>query len=296
MNVDGIRALLAVVSHGSLGAAGRELGVTQQAMSARIRMLETELGCALLVRSPRGSTLTPNGELVAGWARPLIDAADRFEAAATALRSGRSNRLSVVASLTIAEHLLPNWIADAFPGGTADVVLAAGNSTAVADGVRGGRHDLGFLESPDVPADLRSVTVATDELVLVVAPTHAWASEREIPLERLAATPLAVRERGSGTRRALEVEIERAGLRLSEPAAELPTSLAIRAAVATGFAPAVLSALAVRDDVAAGRLRRVPLAPHPLVPRPLVRPLTAVWSGREPAPAARRLLESIARG
>src|SRR5262249_41726059 len=64
---------LAIARTGSLGAAAREFGLTQQAVSARLASIEAQTGVALVVRTPRGSQLTPAGVVVAEWADRLID-------------------------------------------------------------------------------------------------------------------------------------------------------------------------------------------------------------------------------
>lgn len=63
----------------------------------------------------------------------------------------------------------------------------------------------------------------------------------------------------------------------------------MRTTAATGFAPAAVSALAVRDDLHSGRLVRVEMDGEVIT-----RPVAAVWAGREPEPAASRLLAVIA--
>ncbi|HZK58792.1 MAG TPA: LysR family transcriptional regulator [Cryobacterium sp.] len=285
-----LRMLVAVGETGSLTSASVALAVSQQAVSARMRTLEGQLGTALVARSPRGSTLTENGRLVAGWAREVLEAADRLAAAVDTLRAGAAAHLHVAASLTIAEHLLPRWLiafregqarpGQARPGRAREgqvttVHLTATNSASVIDLVRSGSHALGFVETPDIPTDLQSLVIASDELVLVVAPGHPWARRRSgISAAELAATPLISREAGSGTRRSLEHTLAQLPrpLAMIEPAAELPTTAAIRATVVAGRVPAVLSALAVGDDVASGRLVAVRLTDVRLV-----RPLTAIW-------------------
>ena len=56
-----LEMLLAVAHTGSLNAASRQLGITQQAVSARVRSAEAQAGVALIARTPRGSSLTPGG-------------------------------------------------------------------------------------------------------------------------------------------------------------------------------------------------------------------------------------------
>ncbi|WP_231498867.1 helix-turn-helix domain-containing protein, partial [Gordonia alkanivorans] len=88
-----LETLQSVVSTGSLNAAAAELGVTQQAVSARIRAMETQLGVGLLTRTPRGSVPTQSGRLVAEWADRLLTLAGEFDAGLSALRLERRDRL-----------------------------------------------------------------------------------------------------------------------------------------------------------------------------------------------------------
>src|SRR5580693_6928295 len=68
-DLTGFDLLLSVTRTGSIGRAAAEHGISQPAASARMRLLEAQLGLALIERSPRGSWLTPYGALVAGWAQ-----------------------------------------------------------------------------------------------------------------------------------------------------------------------------------------------------------------------------------
>ena len=106
-DLTGYDLLLSVARLGSLGRAAAEHGISQPAASARIRHLEGQLGLALIDRSPRGSTLTPAGALVADWAQAVADAAAALDAGVTALRRERESKLRVAASMTVAEYLLP---------------------------------------------------------------------------------------------------------------------------------------------------------------------------------------------
>src|SRR5580698_1366370 len=110
--VHDLGALRAVGRQGSIAAAASVLGVSQQALSARMRTLERAMGITLLARTPAGSHLTEQGRLIVGWAEDVLDAADRLEAGLRSIRSGVSHRLSIAASQTIAEHLVPHWLVE----------------------------------------------------------------------------------------------------------------------------------------------------------------------------------------
>lgn len=288
-DLESLRLLVGVAATGSLSRAALAAGVSQQAVSARMAALERDLGLPLLARGPHGARPTEAGALVVEWATELLAAVDRFASAASALRPPAAGSVRVAASMTIAEQLAPAWLT-ALRAADPEVriELTAANSVAVVEAVRGGAADLGFIETPDLPAGLPHRTIASDELVVVVGPGHPWARRRSgiAPVE-LAAAPLVSRESGSGTRLALERALADAGLTPAPPALELSTTSAIRSTVAAGAGPAVLSILAVRDQLDQGALVQVRLRDLRII-----RPLTAVWrAGVEPAvPAAARLL------
>ena len=293
-DLTGFDLLLSVARTGSIGRAATEHGVSQPAASARMRLLEGQLGLALIERSPRGSKLTPAGALVAGWAQAAVDAAESLDAGLTALRRERDSRLRIAASMTVAEYLLPSWLTAlraVDPG--AIVALSAVNSAEVAQAVLADTADIGFVEAPGVPGGLHAEPVGRDSLTLVVAPAHPWTRRRAgVPAAELARTALVSREAGSGTRGYLEEALRaQAGLAWVPPAAELSSTTAIKAAVAAGAGPAVLSSLAVAAELAAGTLRAVPVTGVDLT-----RTLRAVWTeGRRLAGPALDLYAIAAR-
>jgi DNA-binding transcriptional LysR family regulator len=290
----GFDLLLSVARLGSIGRAAAEHGISQPTASARMRQLEGQLGVALIDRSPRGSTLTAAGALVADWAQAAVDAAAALDTGVTALRRERESRLRVAASMTVAEYLLPGWLTALRAAGSgAAVALSAVNSADVAQAVLTGSADIGFVEGPSVPDGLRTGLVGRDTLTVVVAPSHPWARRRSgVPAAELAATALVSREAGSGTRGFFEQTLRaQAGLGRVPPLAELSSTTAIKAAVADGAGPAVLSSLAVAAELSAGTLRAVTITGLDQK-----RTLRAVWAaGRRLAGPARDLYAIAAR-
>jgi DNA-binding transcriptional LysR family regulator len=291
-DLTGFDLLLSVARLGSVGRAAAAHHISQPAASARLRELERRLALTLLHRSTRGSTLTETGALVADWARAAVDAADALATGVAALRASHESRLAVAASQTVAEYLLPAWLVALRTGHPGlSVTLRAANSADVAAQVLAGDVELGFIEGPDVPAGLHAETVATDRLVVVVAPGQPWSKRRRgVTPAELAATPLVSREAGSGTRRALAEALHAAGLSPANPLLELSSTTAIKHAVAAGSGTAVLSSLAVTAELAAGTLVAVPAAGLPLN-----RQLRAIWPAAAQLIGPARDLYAIAR-
>ena len=256
-----LEILLAVAEHGSIGAAARALEIRQPSVTDRLQRLERHLHLDLVRRTARGSVLTSEGAAVADWAREVIAASDRLESSVAALRARHDSQLRVAASLTIAEYLVPRWLAElADTSPETSVSLRMRNSAQVAEDVTHGEADLGFVESPRLPVGLHKRTFAEDELVVVVGPEHPWRRRRRRPdPAELAGAALIVREQGSGTRDALERALARIGHPHGAVRLELASTAAIKSAVLAGQGVGVLSGLAVADDVASGRLHPVPI-------------------------------------
>jgi molybdate transport repressor ModE-like protein len=293
-----LELLVAADSHGSISAAARALGVAQPSASAALRRLERSLGLELLVRTPRGTRLTDAGRVAAECARGVLDAYATFGSTLAALREVPGTRVRVAASLTIAEYLAPRWLATLAreprgprEGAAPDVELVVCNSAEVARRVLDDDVTLGFVESPDLVRGLRSTLVAEDELVAVVAPDHAWARRRALGFDELLRGGLVVREEGSGTRAGLERALGRVRRTLPAHLTQLGSTQAVRTAVLHAGAVAVLSRLAVEDDLARGALVALPVPDLDLV-----RPLRAVWKDGASLSAGARRLVAVAQG
>lgn len=280
--------LVAVGRLGSMGAAGREHGLSQQAVSARVRSAERQLGLRVFDRGAGGVQPTAEGALILEWASAILDSAEEMASGVAALRGEREANLTVAASMTIAEYLVPGWtvaMRRKYPNVVTSVRLL--NSTDVAAQVRAGEADLGFVEGPTAPDGLRAVEVAHDELVVIVPPGHKWIARAPIDPSELAATPLIQREPGSGTRTTLEHAVPGC----VDPLLELTSCTAVKAAVVAGNAPAVVSSLAVEADLHDGRLASVPVQGLRMPRR-----LLAVWDGSRGLRGAARDFLDIACG
>ena len=269
-----LELLVGIDELSSLGAAARRAGMAQPNASRRIKDLERRLGLPLLDRHPRGSRLTPQGTVVAHWAREVLAGAGRLLDAAAALHLEHRSALEIGASMTVAEHLVPGWLGEfRATHREVQIQLRVENSREVVERVLSGEHDVGFVESPTVPSAVHSIAVGQDRLTVVVHPAHPWASlRRPLTVGELAATPLVVRESGSGTRTTLDLALHE--YEQPAPLLQLGSSAAVRTSVLAGVGPAVLSTLATAHWIASGELHEVQVARLDLR-----RTLRAVWRG-----------------
>ena len=275
-DLDSLALLLEIATTGSLGRAAAAQGISQPAVSAACATMEGLVGVPWWSAPPR-LVANPGGVLVAGWARDVLARRRGAGRGIASLRAGPDQQLGG------GQHdggrgLLPRWLVRLAADRPEHGGEPGGHELReVQRAVLAGEVELGFVEGPEVASRAGSRVVARDRLVVVVAPGHPWARRRGVDAAELAATRLVQREPTSGTRTALELALAAQGP-LATPLLELSTATAVRAAVGTGAGPAVLSRLAVADDLETGRLVAVAVRGADLG-----RDLRAVW------PRGRRL-------
>ncbi len=289
-DIGALELLVSVAETGSIRQAAMAHHISQPAASVRIRGLESALQLRLVERHTTGTRLTQDGLAVVGWTDKVLAAMRALASGARALRTDQDSQLRLAASLTVAEYLLPTWLAPLYASTPTAVSLRMANSEEVAALFARDEVDLGFVEGSSLPTGLQGRTVYRDELVVVVAPGHPWA-RRRTPLSAtmLADTPLVSREPGSGTREVLVRALAHVDL-APRVAVEFASTTAIKAAVSARLGPAVLSRLAVEAELTDRRLVAVPVEGLNLT-----RSIRAVWRAHsELSPLARTLLGAIA--
>ncbi len=282
--------LRSVSELGSIRQAAFAHGISQPAASMRLKALERSFGLELLDRNGGHANLTPAGIAVVEWSAQVLGGVSDLLASTQALRrEGRSN-LRLAASMTVAEYLVPIWLSKLRSVDSAiSVSLQMGNTEQILEVVRSQKADMGFVEGWSIPHEFRHTVVAADDLVVVVSPSHPWAHRKKIVTAReLAATPLILREVGSGAREVLDKALEVQGFS-STAMVSLGSNTAIKAMVASGAGPGILARIITKAEVESGKLVEVTVRGISLG-----RSIRAIWNRGSSLPApARRLLELI---
>ena len=257
MTLEQLRIFVFVAERSHMTRAAEALGLTQSAVSAAIKTLETERQVELFDRVGRGLRLTEAGRVFVPEARAVLLRARAAEQALDDLAGLRRGMLSIAASQTISSYWLPGLIArfsDTHSGVT--IRLRAGNSAEVARGVLDGAAEIGFVEGVvDDLALLRRV-VGGDRIALYAAPTHPLAAT-PITSAELGAARWVLREPGSGTRSHFERMMAERGVSALSVALELPSNEAVLSAAADSRLVAAVSELAAAPFVAVGRVVRL---------------------------------------
>jgi len=260
MTFEQLSIFVAVAEREHLTKAAAAIHLTPSAVSASIRNLEQHYGVELFHRIGRRIELTATGRIFLDEARKLLARSRSVELILSELGGMQRGSLSVFASQTIASYWLPPRLMEfhnRFPG--IELGLTIGNTRTVADAVISGEADIGFVEGElDEPALAASI-VAHDELVVVVGPSHPWASKKTLGVDDIRDGQWVMREVGSGTRSAFEETLTEMGIKAGtlNTILVLPSNESILSALLAGGGTAAVSRLAAQQYIESGRLCEV---------------------------------------
>ncbi len=262
MTLEQLRIFIAVAEREHMTQAAAALNMTQSAASAAITALETRHCVKLFDRVGRRIALTSAGKTFLGEAKAVLARSFAAEQALADLAGLKTGALTLAASQTIGNYWLPprlSRFAELYPGVT--IKLTIGNTEEVAALAVEGEVDLGFVEGDVCEPALAIRPIDEDELVLVAAPDR-FPLANGLDAAALTQAPWVARERGSGTRTALETALRNFGVATSERniVLELPSNEAVRSAVEAGSGLAAMSRLVVSASIKAGSLVVLPLA------------------------------------
>lgn len=254
-----LRTFVSLARTGSFTATAKEVFITQSAVSHSMRALENELGCRLLNRVGKKTTLTLEGEQLLRHAQKIIS--DMMAARASLDRLGKwgETRLRIGASLSACQHLLPGILREfkqAHP--KCRVSLEPGDSPALAEAVRDQRIDLALALTPQREPALDFEPLFTDELMFIVDPQHPWVDAGGVARPQIAQQNFILYSRASQTFRAVENYFRDEGIALNATM-ELGSIETIKELVKIGLGISVLATWIAQPELKAGTLVALPL-------------------------------------
>ena len=252
-----LKVFRAVARHLHFRRAAEELRLTQPAVTGQIRALEEELGTPLFDRTGGRVSLTPQGVILLEYADRLHQLSEEALQALAASSGKSAGSLSIGASQTIGQYLLPNLLA----GFLRDypqiaITTSGGNTEEVLEALAAHEVDIALIEGPAMRSDVKTEPFLEDQMVLAVPAGHPWADAR-ISLADLLSSPLLARERGSGSRRVVEAALEQAGAAKRDLHYRLTfdSTEGLLSAVEAGLGVAFVSRWALRNQLSLGTLR-----------------------------------------
>jgi len=250
-----LKVVRAVAEHLNFRKAAEQLFLIQPAVTLQIKALENDLGMRLFDRTGGRITLTRQGSALLGYANQLARLASQAERELGCSEGIVSGELALGASTTIAQYVLPRLL-EVFQSEYPKIQfsLQSGNTSEVVSCLLEGRVALGLIEGPARERGVRTEPFMEDELMLITPPS--FDSDRLAPAQFLSSS-LLMRERGSGSRRVVELALEKVGFKLKafKKVMELDSTEAIKSAVEAGLGVGFVSRWAIAKELELGTLK-----------------------------------------
>jgi len=259
INLHQLKIFHTVARSSSFSRAAAELLISQPSVSIQVGELERQLGADLFELVGKSVRLTEAGRVLDDYAARILALIDEARGAVDELKGLRRGRLLLGATPTPGTYVLPPLLGrfkEQYPG--IEIILHIKETRRIQEMLLAHELDLGVVGGKVGFPDLESSVFLTDELVLVVAPSHRFAALPAVRGADLAGEPFILRERGSGNREVVDDALHQAGVHVT-PVFELEGAEMVKQAVAANLGISILWRCAVDLDVAAGRLRRVPV-------------------------------------
>jgi molybdate transport repressor ModE-like protein len=250
-----------VVEEGSISQAARVSYVSQPAVTSQIRQLEKHYGVALFDRTSGKLVLTKAGSALYPYAKEIIAAYDYSEEVVKSIAHQDAVTLSVGASLTIGEYLLPNILGEFRKEfNNLKIKLTIGSTPNIMSSLEKRDIDIGLVEGIVTQTDVQSEKFGRDELILVIPKSHRWHQRDAINIEELVGENLIWREENAGIREIVENLLkEHQLLDKVNSYMELGSTQAIKSAVEAGLGISILPKSSILKELELGVLKHLPL-------------------------------------
>ena|SRR5690625_231935 len=251
-----LQVFIKVVERQNFSKAAEELLMTQPAVSQYIRTFEENIGARLLERTNKFVRLTKAGEIVYFHAKEIVGTYTRMQTLVDDLINHPSGPLSIGASFTFGEYVLPHIIAnmqESHP--EIQPAITIGNTKKIADYMIRHQLDVGIIEGHFTKEHHMHVEdFAEDYMVIVASPNHPLVKRHEqVKLSELMHERWVLREIGSGTREAADTVFEQQKVK-PKLITSFGSTQAIKEAVGAGLGISLLSGWAIQRELRNGDL------------------------------------------
>lgn len=263
MNLKQMEAFVKVAETKSFSAAAKQLFLTQPTVSAHISALEKELNVCLLIRNTKGVVLSEAGKELYAYAEQMLELEQKIRERFGLRGKNGGSVLRIAASTIPSQYLLPGILA-AFRKEWPEERLKVfeSDSTGVVEMILSHKADVGFTGTILEKGRCTYLPFYQDELVLLTPSTDKFLARKDEAVSAwILEEPFILREEGSGTRKEAGRILESMGLESRKfcIAAVMENQETIKRSVENGMGITVLSRLAAKEEIRAGRLLAFPL-------------------------------------
>ena len=266
MDFDQLHTFLEIVRLKSFSKAALTCYRTQPAISAQVRQLEQELRADLFERFGSRISLTTAGKVFAEYAEQMLELRRRAQDGVAELESSPRGELAIAANEATCIYVLPKVFSkyrQLFPAVQIQVLRSYG--ARVVEAVMENAADFGLTQLPVEEKRIQVVNIYHDEIRLIVPARHALADRKSVLPQDLVEHFLILPKQGKTRTRLNEwLEPVEDDIRISM---ELDSTEMMKRFVMAGLGASFLAVSNCGEEIAAGKLLAISLAPERMVRR-----------------------------
>lgn len=253
MDINQLEVLVAVAREKSFSRAAEVLDRTQPAVSQAIRRLEQEVGEKLFDRSSKDGTLTFAGGVLLDYAKQMLNLRQSAQTALREMRDLHHGKVTISANEHTVFYLLPviQKFREDYP--LIKIEVQRGVASRIPKEITAREVELGVISFKPTDESLKSISVVTDELALIVAPGHKFAGKKEVSIRDLGEETFIAHNALSPYRQKVFESFDKHGTKLNI-AIELPSLEAIKRLVEKGVGVALVPRLTAQAEIDSGQL------------------------------------------
>jgi DNA-binding transcriptional LysR family regulator len=259
-----LRLLESVARNSSFTRASEELHLTQPAVSTQIKQLEQEVGMPLFEQLGKKIFLTEAGKEMYAFSRGIAQQFRDIESVIDDMKGVRRGTLSLSVTSTgkyFAPYLLAEFVKH-HPG--TQVHLEVTNREELVTQLQENIPDMAIMGTPPDNLELTAQAFMQNPLVIIARPDHPLALAKRIPLSRLVEENFIQRERGSGTRNAVERFFRDREVKLNT-SMEMSRNEAIKHAVMAGLGLGIVSLHTLEFELSLDRIAILSVEGFPIM-------------------------------
>ncbi len=264
MDLDQLHTFLEIVRLKSFSKAAQTCYRTQPAISAQVRQLEQELGAQLFDRFGSRIALTTAGRIFAEYASQILDLRRQAQDSINELERTPRGELVIAANEATWIYILPEVFSDyrkQFP--EVQLLVERSYGSKILEAISENVADFGIAQLPVQDRKLQVAKIHSDEIKLIVPWKHELAAAQSVTAQEVGRFPLILPKYGTTRARLNEwLEPVEDDVRI---AMELDSTEMLKRFVVAGMGLGFVAETHCREEIRAGRLRTISLAPEPMV-------------------------------
>jgi DNA-binding transcriptional LysR family regulator len=261
-----INIFVEVAKHLNITKAAQRLFLTQPAVSMQIKQLESQVDIALLNHVGKKITITQAGEEFLKYCirikNELVDAKELMQE----FKGVKRGTLNISIASTLSHFTVQTIKKFLKKHPDIQIKLEVSNRDTVLENLKNSSTDIVLMGKPPLNQDLESSVIKENPLIVIAHPDHKFANEKQISLKKLCQETFIIREKGSGTRLALQTLLDVNNLTLSDYMT-INNNESIKLCVEARLGLGIVSIHTVRDNLKNGSLIQLDVNQFPIIKR-----------------------------